>query len=111
MQGGNGQRGKETGSGTLLVQVVAATAATTACIEGGNRGRHDWEGWGSSVGSDCSSNMAEEEGGDGNNQKGNDDNDRWPTGRGYAAVEQKRQRLRKATTGWQRKRTAAKDLR
>ncbi|RWV98649.1 hypothetical protein BHE74_00059066 [Ensete ventricosum] len=35
--------------------------------------------------------MAEEEGGDGSYQKGSDGNSRWPTGRGCAAVEQRRQ--------------------
>ncbi|RRT56942.1 hypothetical protein B296_00008248 [Ensete ventricosum] len=53
---------------------------------GGNRGRHVWEGWGSSMGIEYSSKMAEEEGGDGNDQKDSDGNSRWLTGRGYAAA-------------------------
>ncbi|RRT36142.1 hypothetical protein B296_00045121 [Ensete ventricosum] len=37
-------------SGTLLVLVAVAIVATTAWIEGDSRGRHNWEGWGSTWG-------------------------------------------------------------
>ncbi|RRT69318.1 hypothetical protein B296_00037543 [Ensete ventricosum] len=82
------------------------------------------------VGSDCSNKMAEEEGGDGSDQKGNDGNSRWSVGRGCVAAEQRRQgrrveveegndvvgrgrgqRPRTCTRGRDWKKTTAKDLR
>ncbi|RWW75050.1 hypothetical protein BHE74_00016951 [Ensete ventricosum] len=82
------------------------------------------------VGSDCSNKMAEEEGGDGSDQKGSDGNGRWSVGRGYVATEQRRQdrrveveegndavgrgrgqRPRTCTRGRDWKKTTAKDLR